>query len=336
MDLNEKLKYIGNINQLWGVRPYELSDGWARKMRAFDVNAGCGLLYTVLPDRGMDISLASFKGNNLVYLTCNGETSPTYYEPEGIGWLHTFSGGLLTTCGLTHLGPPSLDDGENLGLHGRYSTIPARQVADCSSWVGDEYHIKLRGIIEEGRLFGNKLRLEREILSVVGQNSIEITDTITNFGNKPSPYTILYHMNLGYPLLSEKSELEIKPLDTSPRDESALSGLNDFRQFIEPQENYNEQVFFHKMKGNQDGFTQASLLNIELGIRLNIIFNVNQLPFLTEWKMMGYGEYVLGLEPCNVFVKSRKLLREEGELPYLKPQEFVTNKVVISIEELKG
>ncbi|WP_319231972.1 aldose 1-epimerase family protein [Draconibacterium orientale] len=334
MDLKEQLKYIGNNKQLWGVRSYELNDGWARKMRAFDVNVGNGLLYTVLPDRGMDITMASFKGNNLAYLTCNGETNPAYYEPEGIGWLHTFSGGLLTTCGLTHLGPPSVDDGENLGLHGRYSTIPARQVADCSSWVGDEYQIKLKGIIEEGYLFGNKLRLEREIVSTIGKNEIEITDTVTNFGYKASPYTILYHINLGYPLLSEKAELEINPHETIPRDQTAASGMNEFRKFIMPQENFNEQVFFHKMKGNQDGYTKASLLNKELGIRLNISFNVNQLPFLAEWKMMGCGEYVLGLEPANVFVKSRKQLREEGSLPVLNPQESVTNKLVISVEEL--
>jgi hypothetical protein len=330
----EKIKYIGNNYQLWGVRPYELTDGWARKMRALDVNAGNGLHYTVLPDRGMDISLASFKGNNLVYLTCNGETSPGYYEPEGIGWLHTFSGGLLTTCGLTHLGPPSVDNGEALGLHGRYSTIPARQVADCSDWSDGEYQIRLKGIIEEGYLFGNKLRMEREIVSVVGKNAIEITDLVTNFGSKPSPYTILYHINLGFPLLSEKSELKIDPQDTIPRDENAIPGLKEFRKFIEPQDKYEEQVFFHIMKGDSKGFTQTSLINKELGIRLNINFNINQLPFLAEWKMMGYGEYVLGLEPCNVLVKSRKLLREEKKLPYLEPQTSVKNKLIITIEEL--
>lgn len=334
MKINEIIKYIGNTSQLWGVRPYEFIDGWARKMRAFDVNAGNGLHYTVLPDRGMDISLASFKGYNLVYLTCNGETNPAYYEPEGIGWLHTFSGGLLTTCGLTHLGPPSVDDGEPLGLHGRYSTIPARQVADCSTWVNDTYQIKLKGIIEEGYLFGYKLRLVREITSTVGKNEIEILDTITNFGNKPSPYTILYHINLGYPLLSEKSVLEIDPQHTTARDENAASGIKEFRNFIEPQQNFKEQVFFHKMKRDKNGFAKTSLFNKELGIRLNLSFNVDQLPFLTEWKMMGFGEYVLGLEPCNVMVKSRKQLREERSLPYLEPQATVKNKVIISIEEI--
>ena len=328
------LKYIGNLSQIGGVRPYELSDGWARKMRAIDINTGSGLQYTILPDRGMDISLASFKGNNLVYLTCNGETSPYYYEPEGIGWLHTFTGGLLTTCGLTHLGPPGLDDGEALGLHGRYSTLPARQVADCSEWIDGDYHIKLKGTLEEGQLFGHKLRLVREISSILGRNELVITDTITNFGSKLSPYTILYHFNLGYPLLSEDAELSIEPQLTIPRDKNAEPGMDEFRKFIKPQDAYEEQVFFHQMKGDESGKTTASLQNKKLGTKLTLEFNTIQLPCLTQWKMMGYGEYVLGLEPGNVFVKSRKQLREENSLPFLEPQAIVTNRLKIKIEEL--
>jgi hypothetical protein len=332
--MNNTLKYIGNLSQIGGVRPYELSDGWARKMRAFDINTGSGLQYTVLPDRGMDISLASFKGSNLVYLTSNGETSPYYYDPEGIGWLHTFAGGLLTTCGLTHLGPPALDDGEALGLHGRYSTMPARQVADCSEWMDGEYHIKLKGIVEEGVLFGHKLRLDREISSILGRNELVISDTITNFGNRPSPYTILYHFNLGYPLLSENAELIIEPQLTIPRDKNAETGLTEFRRFIEPQDAYEEQVFFHQMKGDESGKTTATLLNKKSGIKLTLEFDINQLPCLTQWKMMGFGEYVAGLEPGNVFSKSRKQLREENSLPILEPQARVSNKLRIKIEEV--
>src|SRR5665647_2161357 len=111
MKKEELFQYIGNQAQLGGTRHYVLSDGRGRDMRAIDVNSGSGLHYTILPDRGMDISLASYKGINLVYLTCNGETHPAYYEPENLGWLHTFTGGLLTTCGLTHVGGPAIDEG---------------------------------------------------------------------------------------------------------------------------------------------------------------------------------------------------------------------------------
>ena len=336
MDKSELLKYIGNLSQIGGCRHYTLSEGWGCGMRATDINTGSGLQFTVLPDRGLDISLASYKGMNLVYLTCNGETHPSYYEPEGVGWLRTFAGGLLTTCGLTHLGPPCIDDGEQLGLHGRYSTIPVKQFSDLSDWVGNDYHYKLRGIVEEGFLFGKKLRMEREISSVRGQNVIRITDKISNFGSTVSPFTILYHMNFGYPLLSEDAELEIDPAETAPRDADAAPGINEFRKFIKPQPTYNEQVFFHTMKGDQNGETTVTLKNKKIGTAVSIKFNINQLPYITQWKMMGNGEYVLGIEPCNVLCKSRKTLREENTLPMLQPGESTTNILEIKVNEISS
>lgn len=334
MNKKDELSYVGNLSQLGGARHYELTDGWARNLRAIDVESGSGLKYTIMPDRGMDISLASYKGTNLVYLTCNGETHPAFYEPENINWLHTFAGGLLTTCGLTHIGGPATDEGVAYGLHSRYSTIPAKQVADLSEWIGDEYHIKIRGTTEEGRLFGDKLRLVREITTIMGQNKLRITDTITNFGNKPSPYAILYHMNFGYPLLSEDAELIIRADRTEPRDDNAIPGMNEFTKFIKPQSGYKEQVFFHTMKGDELGETEASLVNKKLGIAVKLKFNIKSLPILTEWKMMGIGEYVVGLEPCNVPGISRAQLKEKNLLPFLLPRESTTNTIELEINEI--
>jgi galactose mutarotase-like enzyme len=334
MTKKELQQYIGNSAQLGGSRHYVLSDGWGRNLRGIDVNSGTGLQYTILPDRGMDISNASFKGLNLVFISCNGETHPAFFEPENLGWLHTFTGGLLTTCGLTYMGAPVTDGEEQLGLHGRYSTTPAKQVADLSAWENEEYHIKHRGIIEEGRIFGHKLRLEREITTVRGQNVLRITDTVTNFGYQPSPYTILYHMNLGYPLLSEDAELLIDPARTVPRDAPAASGIDHFKEFMKPQAGYQEQVFFHAMKADDFGESRVSLQNRKLGLVLSISFNTAQLPFLTQWKMMGQGDYVLGLEPCNVPATNRKKMREEKILPYLQPGESVTNRIRVEVTDI--
>jgi hypothetical protein len=334
MEKSEILKYIGNLSQQGGCRHYVLSDGWGRGLRASDIDTGSGLRYTVLPDRGMDISLASYKGMNLVYLTCNGETHPSYYEPEGIGWLRTFAAGLLTTCGLTYLGPPCEDDGQRLGLHGRYSTLPARQFSDLSGWNGNEYLCRVRGIIEEGHIFGHKLRLEREISSACGQNVLRIADKITNYGNAPSPFTILYHMNFGYPLLTEDAELLIDPEDSSLRVADAENGIMEFKSFTKPQPAYHEQVFFHTMKGDEQGLTSVTLRNKKAGMAVTLRFNIRQLPYVTEWKMMGYGEYVLGIEPCNVLCKSRKALRSENALPMLQPGEITSNLLELSVTDL--
>jgi len=334
MKRQEILQYTGNPSQMGGSRHYVLSDGWGRNLRGIDVNCGSGLQYTIMPDRGMDISLASYKGTNLVYLTSNGETHPSFYEPENLGWLRTFTGGLLTTCGLTYLGAPVIDGDEQLGLHGRYSTIPAKQVADLSEWVGDKYHIKHRGIIEEGHLFGNKLRLVREISSIQGQNTIQISDTVSNFGYKSSPFTILYHMNLGYPLLSEDAVLLIDPVHTEPASPDALAGIDEFKQFSKPQPGYREQVFLHSLKPDTKGIAEVMLQNLNLGIALTIKYNTDQLPCLTQWKMMGQGEYVLGIEPGNVHAKNRVALRKDNQLPYLQPGESVTTSIEVILSDI--
>jgi hypothetical protein len=282
MKKNEIQQYIGNHSQIGGARHSVLIEGWGRNLRCIDVNSGSGLHYIILPDRGIDISLASFKGTNLVYLTCNGETHPAYYEPENIGWLNTFTGGLLTTCGLTCLGTPATDEGEDLGLHGRYSTIPARQVSDLSQRVDEEYIIKIRSTVEEGKIFGHKLHLEREITTIQGQNKIIIRNKITNFGYKSSPYMILYHMNLSYPLLNEDAELIIDSAQTVPRNAAAEVGLPEFNKFDKPQASYPEQVFCHTMKAFRNEETAATLQNHKLGIALTIKFNTHQLPYLIQ------------------------------------------------------
>ena len=82
----------------YGVNPFVDTEDDHLSTFAIDVDTGAGgLRFTVLPDRGLDISLASYKGNNLSFLTPAGETHPAFYEPGGLGWLRTFTGGLLTT-----------------------------------------------------------------------------------------------------------------------------------------------------------------------------------------------------------------------------------------------
>ena len=141
-------------------------------------------------------------------------------------------------------------------------------------------------------------------------------------------------MNFGYPFLSEETQLIIDPLNTVPRDSDALEGMSEFRSFIKPEQDFREQVFFHTMKGNLNGDTNLTMKNKKVGIAVNISTNINQLPYIAEWKMMGWGEYVLGIEPSNVLVHSRKTLRENNTLPFLQPGESKTNILKIVVESI--
>ena len=58
----ELLRRVGNLSQIGGTRHYTLAEGRSKGVAAVDVDTGAGLRFTVLPDRGLDISAASFEG----------------------------------------------------------------------------------------------------------------------------------------------------------------------------------------------------------------------------------------------------------------------------------
>ncbi|MEK6571380.1 MAG: DUF4432 family protein, partial [Bacteroidota bacterium] len=164
----ELLKRVGNVSQVGGVTLCTLQDGPEAGVRAAEFRTGSGLGFVVLLDRGMDISRAEFQGASLAWRSAAGDVHPTFYEPEGLGWLRTFEGGLVTTCGLTYLGAPCVDEGRELGLHGRISHIPARSVASGGEWTGDEYTMYVEGEMRESVVFAENVLMRRRIEAKLG------------------------------------------------------------------------------------------------------------------------------------------------------------------------
>jgi hypothetical protein len=331
----ELLARVGNVAQLGGTRHCTLRDGRASGVTAIDVDTGGGLAFTVLPDRGLDISGASYKGLNLVYRTPNGEVHPAYFEPHGSGWLRTFFGGLLTTCGLTYLGPPGNDGQEELGLHGRYTTTPARQVCDRSGWDGDEYRVEISGVVEECVLFGDRIRLTRTISTHLGGRSLVISDVAENFGYRPSPLTVLYHINAGFPLLDASSSLVLTARESRACNEQSARGLEQIRVFAPPSPGTADEDFLHTMAASADGTASAALINRRLsgGLGLFVRFDPRTLPYLNEWKWMASGDYVVAIEPCNAPCENRATLRQQGLLPMLEPGQQREMRVEIGVLE---
>ena len=196
-------RYLGHLSQLYGVEEHRLVGGKGDGMRLFEIRNGRGLELTVSADRCADIARLTFKGDNMGYFAPSGYVSPAYYDREGDGFLKSFTAGFLATCGLTTVGPPDEDDGEQLPMHGTIGNCPAESIYA----VTDEDAIRLHAVINPSSLFGEKLVLYREIICSLDRNCFEIVDTVRNEGDKISPLMILYHMNMGYPLLDENAEL---------------------------------------------------------------------------------------------------------------------------------
>jgi len=317
------LERIGDPSQVATVRPHQFTDGRAKGVSAIDFSTGSGFRFTVLPDRGLDISAAEQAGRSLCWRSPTGEVSPYFYQPEGLEWLYGFFGGLLTTCGMTHFGAPCEDEGRPLGLHGRVSNIPAQEVSVETGWEGDEYIIGAKGKVVESSVFGPNLSLIRSVFSFLGQNKLYVHDEVTNEGHEPAPHMMLYHVNFGFPVVDAGSRLVAPTVKVIPRDAEAEKEKEQYALFSTPRACYKEKVYYHDL-AESGGKTMAGIVNPNMGFGAYINYRKTQLPHLIEWKMMGKGHYVAGVEPGTNLVEGRAKERAEGRLRMLKPGEIAT------------
>ena len=311
---------IGHPSQIATVRPHVLSEGKAKGTSAIEFSTGSGFRFTVLPDRCLDISAAEYCGKSLCWRSSTGDVSPKFYHPEGLEWLYGFCGGLVCTCGLTHHGAPCEDEGEALGLHGRVASIPAEEVSVESGWEGDEYLVGVRGKMVETHVHGPNISLTRSIFAFLGQNRLYLHDEVTNEGDAATPHMMLYHINLGFPVLDAGSKLVAPSLTVTPRDAEAEKGKSEYGLFSTPRAGYKEKVYYHELAASR-GQTMAGIVNPNMDFGAYVSFRKTQLPHLVEWKQMGKGTYVVGVEPSTNLVEGRAKERAEGRLRMLKPGE---------------
>ncbi|WP_119071637.1 aldose 1-epimerase family protein [Aggregatilinea lenta] len=330
----ELRQMVGTFDQLGGVRLGELADGNERGLRVADFYTANGLTFTVLLDRGMDIGAAAFQGSPLAAHFATSYGHPAYYEPQGLGWLRTFAGGLMTGAGMSWMGAATEDKGESLGLHGRMSHIPATHVSTGAGWDGDQYVIWVEGQVRETVLFGYNLLLKRRISTTLDGTSLKIDDVVTNDGFTPAEHMMLYHCNFGFPFVSPNSHVEVDASEIIPRDAIAEPGLDRCHQFETPTPGYSEQVFFHTVRPDSAGYAQAKLVNEALGLAAIVRYHAAELPVLTQWKMMGAGEYVCGLEPGSAIVTGRDKARALGQVITLQPGEQRQYVVELGVERL--
>jgi hypothetical protein len=331
----ELLAHVGSLSQVGGVREVVLQDGTARGVRAAQFETGAGLSFTVLLDRGLDIGAAKYKGASLAWESATGPAHPAYFEREGLGWLRTFHGGLVTGCGLTTAGAPSVDEGQALGLHGRLSHLPAEGAWVDGAWRGDEYEMWARGRMRQAAVFGEHITLTRRVSARLGEARLFIRDAVANEGFQTTPHMLLYHCNFGYPLLDEGAELIAPSRAVTPRDAVAAPGLAGHARYEAPIAGYAEQCFYHDMAPDAEGYVTVLLANRTFdggrGLGAYVRYRQDTLPCFTQWKMVGQGEYVTGLEPANCQVEGRDKDRARGILQFLEPGETRSYELEIGV-----
>ena len=306
----ELLKRLGNIDQIAGIRVSTLRHGRGSGMDIAEFYNAAGLRFTVLPDRCMDLNDLSYKGINLSFQSKNGLISGASFESSPGSFCDEWPGGMLATCGLDNVGE-GYDDGDIYPTHGRIASIPADHFGTSAGWQGDEYVLCATGQMQQSRLFGRNLLLERTLQTTLNSKSITLTDRLTNREPEDEPFMLLYHFNFGHPLLTEESVIYHTKTTVQPRGEHSKDHLH----MTPPVDGQPEEFFQHITTGKN---AACAIVNPALHLGAYIRFDTENLPYFGQWKNMRSHDYVLAIEPCNCFGKGRRQEIEEGTIATIK------------------
>lgn len=331
---SELLQRVGNISQLAQVRPVILADGRAAGVHVVDIKTGGGLEFTVLQDKGMDLFDFSFKGTNVCFQSKPGVVSAQLADLYGMGsgFKNSIAGGMMYTCGLQNNGGACVDQGTDHVFNGRIRNTPAEKLSYISKWDGDEYLLGVEGDIRETGLFSPNLVMHRSIHTKLGAKSMTLCDEITNESFADAFPMIMYHINLGYPLLDENMRLILPDAQMEGLGDLAKRDIAEYNVMTPPAADAIEYAFIRHQATDSNGWSAAAAYNDKLGIGFYIRYDTSTMPKLIEWKCMQPGDYVLGLHVSNSLF-GRTAMLEQGALKALAPMESRKFQVEFGILE---
>jgi hypothetical protein len=313
---------VSNVAQVGGIETSVLDNGLGRGVRIAWFNTGSGFRFKVVIDRAMDIADAFFNQYSIAWLSHPGVITPQPFSNKGADWLRTFGGGLVTTCGLSHVGGDEKDEHGERGVHDLISNTPAEIISiiqpDPARGI---YTMSITGIIKQAKIFGPTLELKRTISATLGTSSIQIHDEIINRGNEAAPHMLLYHCNFGWPLADEGAAIFCN--GEQPKICPAIN-----KQHSGP----GQDVFFIDAKPNNNGDCICGIENTKIGIAAVLKFSKKQMPWLTNWQHWASGEYVTGIEPGTHPPIGQSKARADGSLIFIAPGE--TKQYDLQIEIL--
>ena len=329
---------VTNAAQIGGIETAILDNGTGRGTRVAWINTGTGLRYKVVLDRGMDIFDASFNQHSLTWLSHTGITAPEPFSNRGADWLRTFGGGLLTTCGLSHVGGPEQDAYSERGLHGQISNSPAELESIIQpDLLAGKLDFSITGRVKETKIFGPSLEMKRTLSGVLGQPIIRIRDEISNRGNTTVPHMLLYHFNFGWPFVDEGTRFvwrgNWQAREGGINDQIFRDGY-DFKTCPGPLDSHSgtgEAVAFIDVAHDGMGQSTVGLYNAKLGLAVSMRFQKKQLPWVTNWQHWGRGEYVTGLEPGTHPPIGQAKAREQNTLLFLEPGQTRTYDLELEV-----
>ncbi len=296
---------ISNFMQVASIRRYTLTEGREAGLSVIDCDTG-RIRFLLNVTKGCDVMQLYHEGQNVSFVSKNGFTT------DKGDFLRRFEGGMLYTCGLDSVGGR-----DGYPIHGNYHNNPA-EITRCEC---TEEGITVEATIRDSSLFGQSLVLKRRITAPIGGDTLTLSDTIVNEAYREEGYCVLYHINVGYPMLSEGARVEADIESCTPRTPWSKKTEGEMLTVTAPVPNQEEMCYFLKLKR-----PEISLINPKIGKKLTVSYSEDTLPHLVLWRSMASGDYAMGLEPATT------LLDGGFAKKALAPGESVTLSVAIKVE----
>jgi len=297
--LQQDLLRHSNPAALYGAKRVTVVEGRAKGQGLIQVKTTAGLRLTILEDKGLDILDVEYRGVNLGFLSKNGLTNQNHTEMANDSFVRYWQGGFLGTCGLRNVGGPCTVDGEPFPLHGRIGLAAAENIGVSVT----EEKITITGTMRETALFGPALEMHRTIDVPTDGAKITVRDVVKNLTPEPQPVFLLYHINFGYPFLSQHLSAQFPQGEVKGRTPEAQAILDQHTVFTPPVDGASENVFFHMPKAEKP---VVKLENKQVGVAVDVSYVKSQLPVLAQWRCLKSGDYALGIEPSTSYIGGRE------------------------------
>lgn len=288
--------------------------------RVLVVRTAGGLSLDVLPDRGLDLGSAWWAGVPMAW------RSPNPVDPgPGSDWESRFLGGLLATCGPDNIGAPR----EGSGQHGTHHLSHAHDVRWWRERVEEALVVHVTGTVAHTSLAGPRIVVERHITLATDSPWVTVDDVVRNVGEQPAGAPLLYHVNLGAPLLAPGSELVVRAGSTITRE--PLPPGRGALEIGEPGVAAVPVVAEHRDLAERDGRAEAVLEGTGAGVEVVVQWTVDTLPRLCTWAWPAVGAWVLGVEPTNAPLFGAERESAWAGAPVLAPGESWRTGVRIGV-----
>lgn len=309
------------------IRRGRFEGGRSEGVEVVEINTGA-VIIAVLPTRGMGIWKMYASGIEFGWQSpVPGPVHPTFVplsDPSGLGWLEGFDE-LLVRCGLQSNGAADVDSSGvvHFPLHGRIANLPATNLTvQIEAETG---RVTLAGEVVEAQFLIKRLRLVSRISVFAGSPTVQIEDEVTNDLSTPATAQLLYHINVGAPLLSAGAEFFAQPEWFEPKDELSRSEASQWSKIGAPEAQFRERVYFTKLRRGGDGKSSACVRSADGNGGFGLTYDPSTLPYFTFWRNTAAKDdgYVVGMEPATNLPNTRSVETEAGRFVSLASHQSV-------------